>query len=113
MTIKKIGILSVPLLLVAPSVWGWNLPAKNINALQFKKSGVIEFTMFDNGPGSAEFQCGTGPRSQWFYIEACTDALCVARVNRMASMLLAAKVAGKRVHVQRSNCVVTEVALKP
>ncbi len=106
-------VLVLAVLLAAVPALGWNLAAKNINALIFDKSGKIAFTLFDDGPGSAEFQCGTGAKPQWFYIEACTEALCVARVNRMASMLLAAKVSGKRVHVQRSNCVVTEVALKP
>lgn len=109
----KSRILLLTALLLTITAHAWNLPAKNVNALRFEKNGRILFTLFDNGPGSAEFQCGTGANSQWFYIVACTEAMCVSRVNRMASMLLAAKVAGKRVHVQRSNCVVTEVALKP
>lgn len=40
-------------------------------------------------------------------------AQCHKAVDRMASMLLAAKLAGKAVHVQRETCIVTEVALKP
>lgn len=112
MKISKKALI-VMLLFMALPANAWNLAAKNINALRFEKSGRILFTLFDDGPGSSEFLCGSGSNAQWFYIEACTEAMCAARVNRMASMLLAAKVSGKRVHVQRTNCVVTEVAMKP
>jgi len=108
----KIWVLAL-LAAVALPVLAWNLDAKNVNALRFEKSGRILFTLFDTGPGSAEFLCASSSGGQWFYIEACTDELCAAHVNRMASLLLAAKVSGKRVHVQRNACVVTEVALKP
>lgn len=98
---------------LALPVLAWNLDAKNINALIFEREGRILFTLFNAGPGSPEFLCGTGTGAQWFTIAACTDELCAAHVNRMASLLLAAKVSGKRVHVQRTVCAVTEVALKP
>ena len=97
------------------SVYAWNLGAKGINALRFEKSGRIYFTLFNKGMSGAEFLCGTGARKQWFFVNACgaTDSACLASVNRMASMLLSAKLAGKLIHVQRNGCEVTETALKP
>jgi hypothetical protein len=97
------------------SASAWNLSARGINALQFEKSGKIVFTLFENGMSGPEFLCGTGANSQWFYVSACSaaDSVCLASVNRMASMLLSAKLAGKQVHVLRNNCEVTAAALKP
>ncbi len=105
----------VALLLLSGSVYAWNLSAMNINALRFQKDGRIQFTLFDSGASGTEFECGTGSRRQWFYVSECSgsNAQCLASANRIASMLLSAKLAGKKVHVQRSGCEVTEVALKP
>ncbi len=113
----------------------WNLEAMQINALKFKKDGTIQFTLFEPG-SSNEFLCSAGPvdspgsGSQWFMIPACQRQIrgekagrtfvfpedfdkCSASVERMASMLLAAKLAGRPVHVQRNGCRVSEVAMKP
>ncbi len=91
----------------------WNLGAKGINALEFKKNGQILFTLFEEGFSGEEFECLTG--GLFFHISPFTigDAVCLSAVNRMASMLLAAKLSGKRVHVHRNACEVTHVALKP
>jgi hypothetical protein len=73
--------------------------------------------LFNQGSSGAEFLCGAAGTSnnQWFVVAPCVsgDAACLAAVNRMASMLLSAKLAGKPVHVQRNVCDVTEIALKP
>ena len=104
---------ALSIVLLAPTAQAWNLDAKYVNALRFEKSGEIVFTLFANGQNGDEFKCQT--TRQWFEISACgaNDQACVESVNRMASMLLAAKMAGRPVHVQRSNCLVTETALKP
>lgn len=101
--------------LFTTSASAWNLSARGINALSFDKSGKILFTLFDSGMSGPEFLCGTVANRQWFFISACStaDSACLASVNRMASMLLSAKLAGKQVHVQRNGCEVTETALKP
>jgi hypothetical protein len=111
------GLLCLSAAVLSPTpVLAWNLPAKHINALRFEKDGAIHFTLFDAGSAGVEFFCkDTGSDRQWLVITACpsVDAGCLSSANRMASMLLAAKVSGKMVHVQRAACEVTEVALKP
>ena len=99
----------------AASADAWNLTAKHVNALRFLKDGRIYFTLFNSGSTGAEFRCGSGTSGQWFYVTACPSGneTCSAAMSRMASLLLSAKLAGKAVHVQRNQCVVTEVALKP
>lgn len=113
---KRVYVLTAVitlLALAAPPALSWNLGARHINALRYEKSGRILFTLFDSGTSGAELQCQTN--NQWFVISACpsNDAGCIASVNRMGSALLAAKLGGRPVHVQRSGCEVTEVALKP
>lgn len=116
---KRRWICAMALLALIPTVaafGGWNLGAKVISALSFNKNGRIEFTLFEEGSSGEEFKCSPGSaREQWFYITACSagDTACLASVNRMASMLLAAKLSGRAVHVQRNNCEVTDVNLKP
>ena len=102
-------------LLVFESATAWNLAAKRVNALEFELTGQVRFTLFDSGATGAEFQCGTGGGAQWFIIAACRrdDARCLSATNRMSSMLLSAKLAGKRVHIKRAACIVRGVALKP
>jgi hypothetical protein len=103
------------LLLCEASARAWNLDAKHINALEFFRDGRITFTLFDAGASGPEFRCAGGV--QWFFVRACgtgvTAAECLASVQRMGSMLLAAKLSGKQVFVERSACEVTRVALKP
>jgi hypothetical protein len=114
--VKKLLFLGITFALgIATPLSAWNLDAKQINALQFFKNGRIEFTLFEAGAVEPEFRCSTGARGQWFFIAACSagDQGCLASTNRMASLLLAAKLARAPVHVQRNNCEVTEVALKP
>ena len=108
-------VLALVLTLISDAALAWNLDAKNVNALRFEKSGRIQFTLFTQGTAGSEFFCKTGAARQWFVISPCvaSDTQCVAASNRMASMLLSAKLAGTAVHVQRSACAVTEVALKP
>jgi hypothetical protein len=112
---RIIPYLGVIACLFTNSASAWNLAARGINALEFNKSGKILFTLFENGMSGPEFLCGTGANRQWFFVSACsaTDSACLAGVNRMASMLLSAKLAGKQIHVQRNNCEVTAAALKP
>lgn len=103
--------------LLAGTAMAWNLPAKQVNALSFMKNGTIRFTLLEPGASNGEFIC-SGSNNVWFRIAACTDkdtdtAGCLASVERMGSMLLAAKLAGRPVHVQRNGCRVTEVAMKP
>ncbi|MGA1876452.1 MAG: hypothetical protein ACMUIA_12675 [bacterium] len=112
---KKLWIFLLTLFLVvlANQAQAWNLKAMHINALRFEKDGEIHFTLFETGTGGNEFLCqGTSP---WFVIKGCSSNNndCISSLNRMGSMLLGAKLSGKPVHIQRSGCEVTEVALKP
>ena len=60
---------------------------------------------------------------QWFVISSCdigngkgnksASSTCLTSVDRMAEMLLKAKLTGVPVHVTRNLCAVTETALKP
>ena len=100
----------------AQGPWGWNTPPKSINALAFAKSGRISFTLFDQGTSGPEFECATaGTDKQWLFVSPCAanDAACLASVGHMASLLLSAKVTARAVHVYRTGCEVTAVALKP
>lgn len=113
--ILKITILLSLLAMFSPWVYAWNLGAMTINALIFDRDGSIRFTLFKPG-GGGEYQCKpTGSGRQWFYVQRCSsaDQNCTAAVSRMASMLVAAKLSRKAVHVQNNNCQVTQVALKP
>ena len=115
---KPIRLLTVALLILmaAGASRGWIGPARHVNALSFFKDGRVEFTLFESGTTGNEFHCAPGTtRPQWFVITPCTDqdASCLASVDRMASMLLAAKLSGKAVHIGWTDCEVTEVALKP
>jgi hypothetical protein len=105
--------LALFIVLEASIAQAWNLNARYVNALRFDKNGQIFFTLFESGQSGSEFKCQGN--QQWFQISACSanDQACIESVNRMASMLLAAKLAGRPVHVQRTNCLVTEIALKP
>jgi hypothetical protein len=112
-----------------PSV-GWNLEAKTVNALRFERNGTIQFTLFNEGSEGAEYICDESKPTvpvegggQWFVIKSCkvgkgkgnksASTSCLASVDRMAEMLLEAKLKGIPVHVQHELCVVTETALKP
>jgi hypothetical protein len=112
--------------LCAESAEAWNTAPMSINALEFFKTGLadaningrIKFTLFESGTRGPEFRCGdTGFFGVWFFIERCApaDSACQANVQRMGSMLLAAKLAGKRVRVQRAGrppgCEIEAVAL--
>mgnify|MGYP000421190609 CR=1 FL=1 len=111
----KIVIALLAGLLAVEMAFAWNLGAKRVNAMEFKRSGEVRFTLFDSGSSGDEFMCGTGRRGQWFEIEACSsnDSQCLSATNRMSSMLLSAKLAAKKVHIHRAACVVSGVALKP
>lgn len=125
-------VVSGLILAVATSAYGWNLSAKYVNALRFEKDGTILFTLFDSGPSGPEYICDVslpfGDRGrQWFQISPCdigqgkgnksASPTCLSSVDRMAEMLLKAKLEGVPVHVTREQnpdrCGVTEVALKP
>ncbi len=103
--------------------WGWNLRELYIEALQFRDDGTIRFTLLDPRPDIYEFKCDVNGVSPWFQIDSCdigngkgnksASPTCTASVERMADMLLTAKVNRIPVHVQRDECTVREVALKP
>ena len=111
----KVVIALIVGLLAFETAFAWNLAAKRVNALEFERTGQVRFTLFNAGASGDEFLCGTGGGRQWFIIAACgrDDTRCQSATNRMSSMLLSAKLAGKRVHVQRAACIVRGVALKP
>lgn len=112
---KHVFIIPASLLIMlsASVAEAWNLNAMHVNALRFDKNGKISFTMFEEGNSGNEFKCQGA--QQWFEISACSTSnqICIESVNRMTSMLLSAKMAGRAVHVQHNNCQVTETALKP
>lgn len=93
----------------------WNTEALYLGALRFEKSGSIRFTLKETLELPDEFQCGTGPQSQWLYIRRCPlrNPACISAMDRMGEVLHQAKLMGWKVHVERNNCAVTEVALKP
>lgn len=105
------------------SAWGWNLGAMYIEALNFNDDGTIEFTLLDPDPAIYEFKCDINEVSPWFKIDSCdigngkgnksASPTCTASVDRMAEMLLTAKVNRIPVHVHRDECAVSQVALKP
>ena len=128
-------VASIILLASSTSAFAWNLEARYINALRFEKGGTILFTLFDSGVSGPEFICDEtldfGDRGkQWFQISSCNkgkgskgkdnnsaSSTCLSSVDRMAEMLLKAKLEGVPVHVTRETnpfgCGVTETALKP
>jgi len=109
---KKTIVCVVLLSIYGIQAYAWNLGAKNINSLRLQKDGDIYFTLFERGRSGSEFLCqGT---TTWMKIEQCpaNDHVCISATDRMARTLLSAKLANKKVHVERSNCTVTEVALK-
>lgn len=123
-------VLSIFILVSSTSAFAWNLNARYVNALRFEKDGTIQFTLFESGTGGPEFICDdsipTFPvegGGQWFVISSCdtgqgkgnksASSTCISSVDRMAEMLLKAKLEGVRVHVTRDLCEVTETALKP
>jgi hypothetical protein len=116
------------LLAMSTSAFAWNLDERYVNALRFQNDGTIQFTLFDSGVAGPEFICDpdipTVPvegGGQWFVINSCDHrqgnssavSNCLASVDRMAEMLLKAKLEGVPVHVTRDRCAVTETALKP
>jgi len=126
------AMISLIALSLATTSLAWNLGAKYVNALRFEKDGTILFTMFDTGTSGPEYVCDEslpgGDRGKvWFQISSCSigngkdnnsaSSSCLSSVDRMAEMLLRAKVEGIPVHVTREinpdRCGVTEVALKP
>jgi len=130
------SVIAVAISLIALSLattsLAWNLGAKYVNALRFEKDGTILFTMFNTGTGGPEYVCDesipAGDRGKhWFQISSCSigngkgnnsaSSSCLSSVDRMAEMLLRAKIEGIPVHVTRetgpARCGVTEVALKP
>ena len=123
---------SLIVLSLATTSFAWNLGAKYVNALRFEKDGTILFTLFDSGLGGPEYICDiTLPPAdrggQWFQISPCdvgqgkgnesASSTCLSSVDRMAELLLKAKLERVSVHVTREvnpdRCGVTEVALKP
>lgn len=126
-------IVTIALVIGSTQALAWNLSARNINALRFEKDGTILFTLFDSGTSGPEFICdefrNPGDRGgQWFQITSCNKGkggqnnsasnTCLSSVDRMAEMLLKAKLEGVPVHVTRTTdpapgCEVTETALKP
>ena len=125
-------IISIVVLTAATAAFAWNLSAKHVNALRFEKDGTILFTMFATGTGGPEYVCDesipAGDRGKhWFQISSCSigngkgnnsaSSSCLSSVDRMAEMLLRAKIEGIPVHVTRvtgpDRCGVTETALKP
>jgi hypothetical protein len=120
--------VSAVLLAMSISAFAWNLDERYVNALRFQKDGTIQFTLFDSGTDGDEFICNpdipTVPvegGGQWFVIASCGHddgnnaavSNCLSSVDRMAEMLLKAKLEGVPVHVTRNLCAVTETALKP
>ena len=118
--------VSAVVLAMSTSAFAFNLGARYVNALRFQKDGTIQFTLFDSGTDGDEFICDpdipTVPvegGGQWFVIASCGQGSssavsnCLSSVDRMAEMLLKAKLEGVPVHVTRDLCAVTETALKP
>jgi len=130
---SRVFAISIALLATSMAAFAWNLePARYVNALRFEKDGTILFTLFNSGPSGPEYICDVslpfGDRGkQWFQISSCdigrgrgnnsASSTCLSSVDRMAEMLLKAKVEGVPVLVTREldppRCGVTEVALKP
>jgi len=72
----------------------------------------IEFTLFMEGEAGAEQTCWSGARPTVFFVPACSgDAACLAKTNRMGSMLLSAKLANQPVTIAHDGCIVREVTL--
>lgn len=94
------------------SAYAWNSAAHLVNWVEYENSGLIRFSLYENGSSSELFACHSDGRTK-LIIESCdsTNNQCIAAVNRMASTLLAARLAGETVHVHNEGCIVTKVAL--
>lgn len=90
----------------------WNLDAMHVSAVDYGSDGTVRFTLRPDPAVNADFMCTAS--SQWFIINRCApnDMLCHAGVNRMSSLLLAAKLGNRPVHVFRSNCSVSSVVMR-
>ena len=101
----------------------WNPERYARNARFVADLGAPVLDLLDPRPGIYEFKCDVNGISPWFQIDSCdigngkgnksASPTCTASVERMADMLLTAKVNRIPVHVQRDDCAVSEVALKP
>lgn len=112
--ILNISTILLVLALVSAPAHAWNQKARYISALSFDVNGKIKFTLFENGKSGAEQMCRTD--DPWFDVQGCTSpnaTSCVDYADRIANMLMNAKLAGKAVHVHQVTCTVFEVALKP
>ena len=97
-----------------------------------RRRATILFTLFESGISGDEYVCDrtllSGDRGkQWFQISSCdigqgkgkksAYSICISSVDRMAEMLLKAKLEGVSIHVTRETnpdrCDVTKAALKP
>ena len=114
---RLLTTLAIGLLLPAAAL-GWNTAAMPIDAVEFLRDGSIRFKLFDPSGSGKNFYCDGS--ATWMVVPACEsgDSGCLAAVDRMASALLAAKVAGRAVHVERGTapgkaCEVSAVALDP
>lgn len=122
---RKLFVFTASFVMLASSVsaWGWNLGAMYVEALTFNDDGTIRFTLLDPDPAVYEFKCDVNGVNPWFEIDSCdvgngnsnksASPTCTTSVERMADMLLTAKVNRIPVHVERDDCAVSQVALKP
>jgi hypothetical protein len=122
---RNLFLITVSFVMLAGSfsAGGWNPGAKYIEALSFNDDGSIRFTLLDPDPSIYEFKCDVNGVSPWFMIDSCdvgngngnksASPTCTASVERMADMLLTAKINRIPVHVQHDEFAVSQVALKP
>ena len=94
------------------SVYGWNYGPKYVKTLNYRNTGLIWFSLIDDRGNLA--RCKTGARSQWWIIEPCNvdNRQCQLSTDRIAAMLLAAKLSGSQVYLKRSGCNVTETSIR-
>lgn len=120
---KILGVASLALLAGSATVLAWNTPAMKVEALLFHEDGTIEFTLLDPDPTRYEFVCDLSTNSVFLRIDPCdvgvgngkkaTNPNCNVAVDRMAELLLRAKVEQIPVHVFREDCKVVQTSLKP
>jgi hypothetical protein len=120
---KLLVAASLGLLAGPATVSAWNTPAMKVEALLFHEDGTIEFTLLDPDPAHYEFVCDLGTNSVFLKIDPCdigvgngkkaTNPNCNVAVDRMAELLLRAKIEQIPVHVFREDCKVVQTSLKP
>ena len=106
------GIYTAPVAVISDGT-------KYINTLTLEQGGRIKFSLYKYGQSGALQNCNNEPPVEMFSIKECTSsnleykAICIAHNDRLANLLIQAKMANRAIHIKNTQCTVTAVSLKP